>query len=391
MPVPSLQKLAMAMDGEFPILEFLYIKPPALRVASFSLPQMFEAPQLRHLWLDYFIFPIGSPCLSSAVGLVTLFLRWTHTSTYIQPELFLRAISLLLHLQQLEIGFRSDVSSREIEGQLPHTPITTQVTLPNLRQFKFWGNSGYLETLLPHMTIPLLQDLSVHFFNQLTFSVPRLLQFVIATEYPRFSHARLLFYLEGVLMNLDNPPAGTGMARLTHFQASVVRRNLFQQVLSITRILNDLRPLFSSVADLSLEYREHPVLSGLHNEVNRTLWRELLGLFMNVETLRVCKGLVGEVSHSLGLDGERPLELLPELKELVCPTGSVDDKTFAPFIHDREVAGHPVKLIGEAFPVGRESDYTFVTSIGAIYVALDPDLAVVLGLRDEGWPGPSPL
>jgi hypothetical protein len=52
------------------------------------------------------------------------------------------------------------------------------------------------------------------------------------------------------------------------------------------------------------------------------------------------------------LDEEPPLELLPELNELICPQGSRDDRTFAAFIDEREVAGQPINLIEDAFPVG---------------------------------------
>jgi hypothetical protein len=133
-----------------------------------------------------------------------------------------------------------------------------------------------------------------------------------------------------------------------------------------------------------LDYREHVLSSEMHNEVDPTLWREFLGSFKNVEILRVHKGLVGEVSRSLRLDGGQSLDLLPELKELVCPTGSVEDKSFSPFIHAREVAGQPVKLIGETFPVERVG-YLFFTSTGVIDVAPDPDpLPQSLGPQHEG-------
>jgi hypothetical protein len=383
MPVSTLQRLVMAMDGEFSTLEFLNIEPPEKQNAHLSLPLTFEAPLLRHLWLDCFTNPIGSPFLTSAVGLVTLLLRWIHTSTYVQPEHFLQAISLLPHLQRLGIGFISPVLNSEIESQLSHAPITIQVTLPNLRRFTFWGNSGYLETLLPRMVTPLLQVLAVISFNQLSFSVHRLLQFIITTEF-RFSRATLLFYHEGVLMILHSPLAGTGPAGLTYFDTNITCKHLDWQVSSIAQILNDLHPLLPSVADLILDYRQHTLSSEMHNEVDPTLWREILGSFRNVEILRVHKGLVGEVSRSLRLDGDQSLDLLPELKELVCPTGSVEDKSFAPFIHDREVAGQPVELIGETFPVG-QAGYSFYTSTGIIDVALDPDpLALSLGPRHEG-------
>jgi len=297
MPVPSLQRPVMAMDGEFPTLEFLSIEPPVKPNASISLPPTFEAPQLRHLWLDDFTNPIQSPFLTSAVSLVTLFLR--RISTYPQSELFLRAISLLPHLEQLEIGFISAIPNSEIESQQSHTPNTIQVTLPSLRIFSFCGISGYLETLIPHMTTPLLRVLDVTFFNQLSFSVPRLTQFMIITEHPRFSRARLLFHHEGVLMVLDNPLAGTGPAQWSSFHTSITCRHLDWQASSIIQILNALRPLLSSEPDLILDYREHALSSELHNDVDPTLWREFLGSFRNVETLRVHKGLVGDVSRSL--------------------------------------------------------------------------------------------
>jgi hypothetical protein len=90
-----------------------------------------------------------------------------------------------------------------------------------------------------------------------------------------------------------------------------------------------------------------------------------------VETLRVQKGLVGEVSRALQSDGEPPLELLPELKELVCPARSVEDKTFAAFVHEREIAGQPVNLIEEALLVD-PGTFFFVSSTGGYYVNPDP-------------------
>ena len=65
------------------------------------------------------------------------------------------------------------------------------------------------------------------------------------------------------------------------------------------------------------------------------------------------------------------MEPLPELTEVVCPVGSVNDKIFSAFIDECEVAGQPVKLIGETFPVGR-FEYTFGSSTGVSYIDPDP-------------------
>jgi hypothetical protein len=51
--------------------------------------------------------------------------------------------------------------------------------------------------------------------------------------------------------------------------------------------------------------------------------------------------------------------------------GSVNDKIFSAFIDEREIAGQPVKLIGETFPVDR-FQYTFASSTGISYIDPDP-------------------
>jgi hypothetical protein len=138
----------------------------------------------------------------------------------------------------------------------------------------------------------------------------------------------------------------------------------------VTQISSFLCPLFSEVVDLTLDYRKQTLSSEWNNQADRTHWCELLRSFRNVKTLRVHNGLIGQVSRSLFLDGELSVEVLPELKELVCPTGSVDDKTFAPFIQEREAAGRPVSLFGETFPADRIR-YVMFSSTGRTYI--EPD------------------
>jgi len=368
MPAPSLQKLITAISDEFPILEFLSIAPPTKHDTHLILPSTFQAPQLRFLFLKHFASPIGSPLLTTAVGLSTLSLRWIHPSTYPHPDHFLQMLSLLPHLRRLDIGFRSPISKRDIKRQLLQSPIITHVTLPNLHHFAFTGVSIYLEALLPHMATPILETFKVHFFNQLTFSVPRLLQFMTTADNFRFDRVEFLFYHEAVSAFVyPNAEAG-----VYSFTVDVYCEHIDWQVSSVAQIFNVLGPLFSDVVDITLDYKEHTLSSESHNQVDWAQWRELLRSFRNVKTLRVHNGLVRDLSRCLQSDAEPSLELLPELTELVCPAGSVNDKTFSAFIVEREVAGQPVKLIGETFPVGRPR-YTFVSSTGISYIDPDPD------------------
>jgi len=325
------------------------------------LPSTFQAPQLRHLILDCITSPIESPLLASATALVTLVLQLVHP--YPHANHVLQILSRLSQLETLLIEFPPPVLNHDFEGELLHMPIITQVTLPSLHWFSFWGISAYLEALLPYMTTPILETLKVQFFNQLTFSVPRLLQFMMSTENFRFNKVRFIFYHEGVSVFVY-PDVKT---EIWSFEVDVYCEHLDWQVSSLAHIFNVLSPLFSDVVDITLDYREHTLSSETHNQVDRAQWRELLGSFRNLKTLRVHNGLVRDLSRCLRLDGEPPLELLPELTEFVCPVGSVNDKTFSAFVHEREVAGRPVKLISETFPVGRIG-YTLFSSNGASHI-----------------------
>ena len=367
MPLPCLRKILPTLDDKFPMLELLYIRHPAKGYIPLTLPPTFEAPHLRHLNLHQFAAPMGSPLFTTATGLMTLILRWIHPLTYSDPSHLLQILSPLSQLHTLEIGF----SSSHTLWRVSDAPTMAHVTLPNLRWFAFWGISDYLEEILPHMTTPYLAELKVHFFNQFGLSVPRLLQFVKITENPRFGHfgsAKFLFHRRAVAVFVY-PHVGTNLPWFNFFvEVSCMR--LDQQLSSVAQIFSLLSPLFSTVMDLTLDYKDHIWQSVQHNQANHVRWRELLGSFRNVTTLRVHKGLVGELSRSLRSDVGPTLEVLPDLKELVCPTRSLDEEVFTAFIHDREVAGRPVKLTGETFPAGCFG-YGFDSPGGVVYI--DPD------------------
>jgi hypothetical protein len=335
MPVADLQRLIVAMDEEYPILEFLVIAPLIVdNSATLIFPETLQAPHLRHLVLVGFALPIRSRLLTTAVGLVTLYLHMVHPSTYFHPNTLLQWISLMPQLDSLLIGFGFPVPSRDVERQLTHTPIRTAVILPNLHRFWFQGVSTYLDALVGQITTPRLEKLEVLFYNQLTFSLPRLVQFMNTAENLRFGRAKFEFYSTRVFVSVY--PRGAEMRALF---INVYCWDLDWQVSSIAQISNSLSSMFSSVEDLTLEHKEH---SRSSEEVERTEWRRLLRSFSNVKTLWIDEGLVGELSRCLQLeDGELPLGLLPELQELRY-TGSAN--TFTSFTDARQNAGRPVIL-----------------------------------------------
>jgi len=241
-------------------------------------------------------------------------------------------------LEFLRIAFHSLVGDFNVNREQPLRSPTTNATLPNLRWFEFKGTSAYLETLLPCITAPLLAKLQILFFNQPTFHLPHLLQFLNAAESLRFSSARLTFldewFTARAYPNKD--------AKVSALFMRVHCQGLHWQVASAAQIFSMLRSAFSAVEHLTLEYWGY---YRWRDEADRTQWHNLLRSFNNVKTLRVANRLVSLLSLSLQLqDGESPTELLPELKELSYSNLRKFDDAFTAFIDARCIAGRPATV-----------------------------------------------
>jgi hypothetical protein len=339
MPLIDLQKLIAAMDGEYPILEYLIIMPPPEDKSTIlMLPERLQAPRLRHLTLENLALPIESRLLTTSVGLVTLFLPMNDPFAYFHPNSLLHWLSFMPQLEMLAIF---SFPNREMERQLMHIPITTSVTLPNLHHFKFSGISTELEAFVHRITTPRLERLGIVFFDRLMFSVPRLVQFINTTKNLRFNGAKFAFNSKGVLVDVY-PGAEAEMYALS---MRVLYRHLDWQVSIVAQFFNSLIPMFSAVEHLALEHEVHSQSSEEHNAVDRSEWRKLLRPFRNVKTLHIGNGLVGQLSRCLeSKDGELPLEL-PELLELTYSGDGNTGDAFIQFINARQNAGRPIALV----------------------------------------------
>jgi hypothetical protein len=341
LPVQNLRKLVMAIDEEFPILEYLIMWPQTTDRAALMLPETLQAPNLHRVILIGFACSIRSRLHPTATGLVTLSLTISHQSAYFQPNVLLQWISFIPQLETLVIGFTFAVPNRDVERQLTHTPITTHITLPNLRLFVFQGVSAYLEAVVCWITTPRLESLQIQLFKPLTFSVPRLQQFVNTTENLRFDDAVIMFTNKDIYMGLSFREAD-----MWGFVVAVECWHLDWQVSSVVQICNGLSQAFSLVEHLRFRHEVHSQSSEEHNDVDRIEWRNLLRPFSNVKTLDVGDGLVEQLSRCLRLeDGELPLELLPELQELTYSGRGNTDNAFTSFFAARQNAGRPATLV----------------------------------------------
>jgi hypothetical protein len=345
-PVLKLQKLIMAIDGEYPILEYLILADlPNEKSTVLILPETLQTPHLRHLVIKCSIrIPIRSPLLGTAAGLVRLYLAlYYHPSTYFLPTILLQWLSLMPRLEILVIFFHFAIPNRDVERQLRRASIMTHVTLPGLRAFAFRAVSAYSEAALSRITTPRLETFQIWYPKQLTFSVPRLLQFMGRIEHLRFDRAEFIFYGERVFVRINPPETNMPVAA---FCINVGCWQLDWQLSSVVQIFHALSPIFSTVEHLTLAHHVHSQSSEEHNEVDRTEWHKLLRSFTNVKILRIEDGLVGELSRCLHLeDGEHPLDLLPELQELTYGGSGNASDAFAQFSNARKNAGRPVTLI----------------------------------------------
>jgi hypothetical protein len=346
--VPILQKFLNALNGEFPILEYLLIeeqrhqRPGIEHNVHLTLPETFRAPHLRQLVVMNFAIPIESPLLTAMGNLVALSLNSIPSSVYFLPAALLQRLSLMPQLETLGIFFNSYYPRGDAERRLLRTPITTRVTLPNLRWFGFQGTSAYLEALLPWVTIPLLEKIQLYFFNRMVYSIPHLQQFMSTAGNLRLKTIMLTF-CEYYLSVKAYPHNGAKMCTL---DMTLGGRHFDWQVVSAVQVFHALRKVFSAVEHLTLEYERDIISSEWNNQAGLSQWRELLGPFGKVKTLFVDGELVEQISRALHTDEEESsTELLPELQELSSFAQGSSLNVFTPFVGARQKAGRPVTII----------------------------------------------
>jgi hypothetical protein len=343
MPAANLQRLIPAMGSVFPNLEYLSINCRwQADVISFTLPQTFQAPSLHHIYLGRIALPKRSPILTSNGGLVSLWLFDIPASAYFPPNYMLTQLSHMPQLEKLGIEFSFPVPNRDVEN----TAITTDVSLPNLGSFSFKGVSTYLEGLLARIMTPVLSMFEVELFNQLTFTVPRLLQFIRSSDFES-TRLYLAFDPNFFILRTDGHQGLWGRS----LDLRIRCRHLDWQVASAAQLFHSLSPVLSVVEKLTLSHWKHSQSSEWHNDVDRIQWRKLLEPFSNVKVLHVevnvegnhatCKGLFCSLRSE---EGESSMELLPNLQELSYFGDQVVRDEFTPFIKERQAAGHPVHL-----------------------------------------------
>jgi hypothetical protein len=331
-----------AMQKPFPELTHLYFSvgdgPGPI------LPDSFlggTAPRLRSLFLYDVPFSGLPKLLLSATHLVHLDLCDIPPSGYIPPEVMATGLSALTSVESLSLQFRFPRPRPALESRRPPPP--TRSILPSLTKIRFKGASEYLEEILARIDAPQLDDLHITFFNQLIFDTPQLFQFISRRPTLRGpEEGQIEFSSEAIIVKF---PSQTSNYRVLSVQ--IPCRASEWQLSSLEQVYTSSLPPVFTLEDLYIfEDQENP----LHwqDDVENTLWLELLHPFAAVKNLYLCEKFMPRIAPALQeLVGARTTEVLPTLENIFLkglqPSGPLQEG-MKKFVAARQLTSHPVAV-----------------------------------------------
>lgn len=373
-PQSTLAEMTTAMLEAAPRLQHLILHSQS---TEFVLPKSFldgNAPQLQHLILTGVSLGTLHPLLPSTTGLASLVLERVPSSAYFSPESLIAHIRSMPHLQTLSIGLLSAVPRPDL-GSVRFLPSgrTSQarIELPSLTQLVYRGASAYLESLLARVRAPLLQDIDITLFNQLTLRLPRTCTFISDLDMFRPTSARIDFAQTSAHILLFTASAGLQpsepQSQSPDMSLSVSCGRLDFQVSAMAQICSGLSGntgpgagahLLLSVEEFMLGFHQGELSEEWRGEevIDPSLWRTLLAPFRQTRKLRVHVALAADLERALrppelhAMDGLEQELLLPELRMIVLLHGD-DERVLAgasealrAFVDERNRVGHPVDV-----------------------------------------------
>jgi len=270
--------------------------------------------------------------------------------SFISPKTLVDCLSALTKLKCLVLEFHSPLhpSLRDRTSRPPSS--LARIVLPSLTSLQFKGVSEYLEELVSQIDIPLLEDLSVTFFNQLVFDILQLPQFISRTErFKVFDRGCVASYNHSVKVKLAEKK---GTANHGTLELEILSTNPDWQLSSVAQVCGSLSHHLSTLEDFGI-YRNGNNLTHWPDDMESTQWLELLHPFTTVKNLFVSGELVPHVALALeDLPEERATEVIPALEHLFLADFSSWDGlweeskkgTVKRFIAARQLFGHPVAV-----------------------------------------------
>jgi hypothetical protein len=332
-PFPKLTDLQLGIedDGPGPILPDSFLGG--------------TAPRLRSLELDCIPFPGLPKLLLSATHLVKLDLIGIYPSRYIPPQAMATSLSALKSLEFLRLHFLSS-GFPALESRPPPPPPLTRSILPSLTKILFEGASEYLEEILAGIDAPRLNEMIITFFDEIMFNTPRPFRFASRSPTLRAlekGHIILDSLFTIVRLSPQTPDHGDDVLIV-----EIPYTELGWTLSSLKQVCTSSLPSVSTLKDLYIRYEDPFRRQDWQDDVENTLWLELLHPFAALKNLYICKEFVPRIVPALQeLVGGRTTEVLPTLENLflegIRPSGPLLE-AIEKFVAARRLTNHPVAV-----------------------------------------------
>ncbi|KAI0291187.1 hypothetical protein B0F90DRAFT_1920754 [Multifurca ochricompacta] len=369
-----LSKSSPLMRVSFPELEHLRLRSQDAMRPLF-LPTTFlagSAPRLRDIHLDRTAYPTLPLLLLSTPDLVSLCLDEIPSAGYFPPEALVNGLSGATQLKSMKIHFLPPTSRPEhINSPLPPQ---NRILFPNLTELHFSGCGEFLEDLVSRMRAPALKQFNTTLFEQPTFEIPQLCQFIDLTEALRSPHQTSIRLSDddiSIIHEFQSPSVPSTTATTAtptstlpppspppyKFRLQLACDDLDRQTSMLVHVCQQLSSLLSNVERLDVE--ASPLLFIWRNpdETDAFQWLELFRQFKGVKKLDVSGTLVPSIAGALervigsgndGLGGNSSAvqDLLPALCDLHLSgsTSTSSSLSIKPFLAARERSGNPISV-----------------------------------------------
>ena len=302
------------LQGTFPLLESFILC--SWQSESPVLPNTFLsgcAPRLNCLHLFGIAFPALPQLLSSANDLVDLLLHRIPSTGYISPEALVGGLSATPRLKMLTLHF-APPTSRLNPGSTPWNtppPSSGRIILPALIQLIFNGPCNYLEDLLSRISAPSLKHAKIDFFDQPSFDISQLFQFLGRVESQKLPDgAQAILYLPDAFVYHSRSGAQSKhLLDTSEFFSLSLTCQLCFTMFQVNHICQQLSPLLYNVRTLDIHMSVQPL--GSDEDL-----RDLLHLFNRVEQLHITGSSIPDVARVQQLvSAEMAADMLPALRE----------------------------------------------------------------------------
>jgi len=332
----QMERFAAVMQEPFPTLTHLCLE--ADDGATPALPATFmggSAPRLQTIYLKGISFPTLPNFALSPNDLTSLALHDIPSTGYIPPGMMVAFLSTLTRLEYLAIEFKNPSLPPDPRSQRVTPPV--RFLLPVLVNFQFKGVREYLESMVAQIDTPLLVIFRMVFFNQPTFTIPRLSQLIRRTEgIKSYKQLKLIFTNRHVLIEFSH-----GFFHAVSW--CILCSPSEWQLSSIAEICSPPLCLSPDVEMLQIFNGEIDPAKW-QGDMDPLQWLDVLRPLTSVRELYVSNTMWPLLAPSLKEPVERTMNVLPVLCDLFLelePSESLP-KTVEPFTATRKLAGHPV-------------------------------------------------